>query len=65
MTGYAGERINGAIWSPPQVIIRKQDYGIAYLYLFELAPGRIWLRTQYCYKMALTFSEQDYVEHIR
>jgi len=54
---------DGATWSPPQVIIRKQDYGIAYPYLFELEPGRIWLSTQYCYKMALTFAERDFVEH--
>ncbi|MHB0935001.1 MAG: sialidase family protein [Armatimonadota bacterium] len=54
---------DGATWSAPQVIIRKQDYGIAYPYLFELEPGRIWLSTQYCYKMALTFSELDFVGH--
>ena len=54
---------DGATWSAPQVIIRKQDYGISYPYLFELEPGRIWLSTQYCYRMALTFSEQDFVGH--
>ncbi|MDP6117741.1 MAG: sialidase family protein [Planctomycetota bacterium] len=52
---------DGKTWSSPEVIIRKQDYGIAYPYLFELEPGRIWLSTQYCYLMALTFDEQDFV----
>ena len=48
-------------WSPPEVVIRKQDYGISYPYLFELEPGRIWLSTQYCYLMSLTFDERDFV----
>ncbi len=52
---------DGTTWSPPEVIIRKQDYGIAYPYLFELEPGRIWLSTNFCYKMALTFAERDFV----
>ncbi len=30
---------DGATWSPPVVVIRKQDYGISYPYLFELEPG--------------------------
>jgi len=55
---------DGATWSSPQVIIRKQDYGIAYPYLFELEPGRIWLSTHFCYKMALTFAERDFVGHM-
>lgn len=52
---------DGKIWSSPEVIIRKQDYGVAYPYLFELEPGRIWLSTNYCYLMALTFAEQEFV----
>jgi len=47
------------------VVIRKQDYGISYPYLFELEPGRIWLSTQYCYRMALTLAEQDFVRTSR
>jgi len=54
---------DGATWSAPHVIIRKQDYGISYPYLFELAPGRIWLGIGYCYRMALTFDERDFVGH--
>ena len=52
---------DGKTWSSPQVIIRKQDYGVSYPYLFELEPGRIWLSTQFCYLMALTFDERDFV----
>jgi hypothetical protein len=52
---------DGKTWSPPEVIIRKEGYGIAYPYLFELEPGRIWLSTNYCYLMALTFAERDFV----
>ena len=54
---------DGKNWSSPQVIIRKQDYGIAYPYLFELEPGRTWLSALYSYRMALTFDEQDFVGH--
>lgn len=54
---------DGATWTPPEVIIRKQDYGIAYPYLFELEPGQVWLSTNFCYKMALTFNERDFVGH--
>jgi hypothetical protein len=52
---------DGKTWSSPQVIVRKQDYGASYPYLFELEPGRIWLSTQYCYRMALTLAERDFV----
>lgn len=52
---------DGETWSSPEVIIRKQDYGISYPYLFELEPGRIWLSTGFCYLMALTFNERDFV----
>jgi len=54
---------DGETWSSPQVVIRKQDYGISYPYLFELEPGRIWVSTQYCYRMALTLAERDFVGH--
>ena len=52
---------DGKTWSSPEVIIRKQGYGISYPYLFELEPGRIWLSTLYSYRMALTLSERDFV----
>jgi len=52
---------DGETWSSPQVIIRKQDYGASYPYLFELESGRIWLSTNYCYLMALTLAERDFV----
>jgi len=29
-----------------------------------LEPGRIWLSTTYCYRMALTFFERDFVGRI-
>ena len=57
------EAVGDEPWSSPQVIIRKQGYGIAYPHPFELEPGRIWLSTQYCYLMGLTFDERDFVGH--
>jgi hypothetical protein len=36
---------DGQSWSKPRVVARKKSTSLAYPYIFEVAPGRLWLTT--------------------
>lgn len=49
---------DGQTWSEPQVIARMDGAWLSYPYIFEVAPGEIWLTTMQS-RLKLQFSEQD------
>lgn len=51
---------DGRTWSPPQVIARKKNTSLAYPYLFEIAPGRLWLTTMQG-GVRVELAEEDFV----
>lgn len=50
----------GHSWSKPELVARQKDARLAYPYLFEVEPGRIWLFTGQG-KLQLEFLERDLI----
>jgi hypothetical protein len=55
---------DGASWSKPQVVAAEDDGALAYPYLFERAPGELWLFSRFPRKsqppLAVEFHERDF-----
>lgn len=51
----------GATWSEPVVLARQKNASLAYPYLFERAPGEIWLTTMQG-GIRVAFRESDFVQ---
>ncbi|MBX3178736.1 MAG: exo-alpha-sialidase [Candidatus Hydrogenedentes bacterium] len=52
---------DGATWTDPAVLAKRKDASLAYPYLFERAPGEIWLTTMQG-GIRIAFRESDFVE---
>ncbi|WP_414660298.1 GDSL-type esterase/lipase family protein [Horticoccus sp. 23ND18S-11] len=63
---------DGLTWSPPQVIAvnpvpagqREGAYWISYPYVFEVAPGKLWISTMQG-KLSVSLNESDFVTPLR
>jgi len=52
---------DGRTWTDPVVILRVEGGGPSYPYIFERAPGELWVCTRFADKAALLIREQDFV----
>lgn len=52
---------DGATWSQPAVVAKQASTSLAYPYLFEVEPGRIWL-TSMQGNVRVELHEADFVE---
>lgn len=51
---------DGATWSRPAVIARQPGASVAYPYIFEITPGRLWITTMQS-GVRVQFNEADFV----
>ncbi len=51
---------DGKTWSEPVVIARRKRGGLSYPYLFEPAPGRLWVCTRFSQRLGLSLDEADF-----
>lgn len=52
---------DGTTWTKPAVIARRAGGGLSYPYLFEPAPGELWVFTRFSHPVRLTLKEADFV----
>jgi len=53
---------DGKTWTRPVVIARRPKGGLAYPYLFEPRPGKLWVTTRFSHHVYLSLSEADFVK---
>lgn len=51
----------GHTWSEPVVVLRLKDGQLSYPYLFEPAPGQLWITTRFGDRVAVSIRESDFV----
>ena len=51
---------DGTTWTKPVVIAKQADKWLAYPYVFEVEPGRIWLTTMQG-EVRVEFNESDFI----
>ena len=51
---------DGATWTKPAILARRPGASLAYPYIFEIAPGRLWLTTMQG-GVRIQFDEADFV----
>jgi sialidase-1 len=51
---------DGKTWSEPVVIARRARGGLSYPYLFEPAPGKLWVCTRFSHQVGLALNEADF-----
>jgi len=52
---------DGRSWTPPQVLIRQPDKGLAYPFILERRPGTIWVTTRFSERTGVWLREEDFL----
>jgi len=50
---------DGKTWNQPVVIARNTEKKLSYPYVFEVAPGKLWITTIFQGKLRVVLSEAD------
>ena len=59
---FALSEDDGRTWSEPVVILRMKGGGLSYPYVFERAPGELWISTRWSHRFLMSVRESDFVE---
>ena len=51
---------DGRTWAEPAVILRIKGGGPSYPYIFERAPGKLWIASRFRDRLAMSLREADF-----